>query len=47
MGTEAACPFNAGERPTTNRDWWPNALDLGVLHQNPADGNPMGGDFDY
>ena len=47
MATEAVCPFTAGERPTTNHDWWPNALDLGVLHQNPADGNPMGEDFDY
>ncbi|AEV89077.1 catalase/hydroperoxidase HPI(I) [Actinoplanes sp. SE50] len=30
-----------------NRDWWPNALDLTVLHRNPVVGNPLGGDFDY
>ncbi|MEY3162606.1 MAG: Catalase-peroxidase [Planctomycetota bacterium] len=31
----------------TNRDWWPEQLNLGVLHQHPAKGNPMGEDFDY
>ncbi|MCA8958444.1 MAG: catalase-peroxidase, partial [Planctomycetes bacterium] len=30
-----------------NRDWWPNQLDLAVLHQNPPAGNPMGKEFDY
>jgi catalase-peroxidase len=37
-------------RPPTarmNRDWWPNQLDLSVLHQNPPAGDPMGADFDY
>lgn len=34
-------------RARTNRDWWPNQLDLSVLHQNPPAGNPMGPDFDY
>jgi catalase-peroxidase len=34
-------------RPLTNRDWWPNQLDLSVLHQQTADGNPLGEDFDY
>lgn len=29
------------------KDWWPNQLDLKVLHQNPQAGNPMGEDFDY
>jgi catalase-peroxidase len=29
------------------RDWWPNMLDLGILHQNSPMTNPMGGDFDY
>jgi catalase-peroxidase len=41
---------DAPVRPPTarvNRDWWPNQLDLGVLHQNPAAGNPMGAGFDY
>jgi len=31
----------------TNRDWWPNQLNLGILHQNPPAGDPMGADFDY
>jgi catalase-peroxidase len=32
----------------TNRDWWPNQLSLGILHQNGAGSpNPMGEDFDY
>ena len=34
-------------RPHTNRDWWPNQLDLNVLHQHTPQGDPMGGDFDY
>ena len=31
----------------SNRDWWPNQLDLGVLHQNSLKSNPMGGEFNY
>jgi len=31
----------------SNRDWWPNQLNLQILHQNSAKSNPMGGDFDY
>ena len=34
-------------RPRTNRDWWPNQLDLSVLHPHPTQSNPMGEDFDY
>jgi catalase-peroxidase len=34
-------------RPSTNRDWWPNQLDLQVLHQHSPLSNPMGEDFDY
>nr|WP_255622315.1 catalase/peroxidase HPI [Pseudonocardia sp. DSM 110487] len=34
-------------RPRTNRDWWPNQLDLSVLHQHSPRANPMGEDFDY
>jgi len=34
-------------RARSNRDWWPNQLDLSVLHQNPPAGNPMGQDFNY
>ena len=36
-----------GEAGRTNRDWWPNALDLHPLHLNPAEGDPYGADFDY
>ncbi len=32
---------------TSNRDWWPNQLNLAVLHQNSPLLDPMGGDFDY
>jgi len=32
---------------TSNRDWWPNQLNLRILHQNSPLSNPMGEDFDY
>jgi len=32
---------------TTNRDWWPNQLNIGILHQNDKRSNPMSLDFDY
>jgi catalase-peroxidase len=35
------------DRPHTNQDWWPNQLDLRVLHQHSSLSNPMGDDFDY
>ena len=34
-------------RPRTNRDWWPDQLDLGVLHRHAPAANPMGEEFDY
>ena len=34
-------------RGTQNKDWWPNQLDLGVLHQHSSLSNPMGEEFDY
>lgn len=34
-------------RPVTNRDWWPDQLDLTVLHQHADRSNPLGDDFDY
>ncbi|MEZ5251032.1 MAG: peroxidase family protein [Ilumatobacteraceae bacterium] len=37
----------APRRPHTNRDWWPNQLDLTVLHQHSLRANPMDADFDY
>jgi catalase-peroxidase len=32
---------------TTNRDWWPNQLNLDILHQRSSKSNPMGKDFNY
>jgi catalase-peroxidase len=34
-------------RPQSNQDWWPNQLDLSVLHQHSPHANPMDPDFDY
>jgi catalase-peroxidase len=34
-------------QPRTNKDWWPNLLDLSVLHAHSPRGNPLGEDFDY
>ena len=34
-------------RPRTNKDWWPDQLDLSVLHQHSPLSNPMGADFNY
>ncbi|WP_033342095.1 catalase/peroxidase HPI [Catenuloplanes japonicus] len=36
-----------GGRPRTNRDWWPNQLDLSVLHAHSSKGNPLGENFEY
>jgi catalase-peroxidase len=54
MSNESQCPFaghatpkTASPKPRGNRDWWPNALDLSVLHQHSARGNPMGAEFCY
>lgn len=58
MENSGKCPFHEGtgsektvEHPsqsgTTNRDWWPNQLDLTVLRQHSELSNPMGDDFDY
>ncbi|MFE2875881.1 catalase/peroxidase HPI [Streptomyces roseus] len=40
-------PTPAPTRPRTNQDWWPNQLDLQVLHQHSSLSDPMGEDFDY
>jgi catalase-peroxidase len=40
------CPFT-GSRGPTNRDWWPNQLDVNVLHKNSDLSDPMGEAFDY
>jgi catalase-peroxidase len=41
------CPFSGATRGPMNRDWWPNQLDLSVLHQNSSLSDPMGKDFNY
>lgn len=46
------CPFHGGATSpkssgTSNRDWWPNALNLNILRQHDKKSNPMGEDFDY
>jgi catalase-peroxidase len=45
--TESKCPFAGGTPAHTNRDWWPNQLNLQVLHQHSNLSNPMGKEFDY
>ena len=57
MANDASCPFGFDELKSsgeviksegnTNRDWWPNQLDLSVLRQNSSLSNPMGDDFNY
>ena len=47
MDETTKCPFTGGSRAHTNHDWWPNQLDLGVLHQHSALSDPMGEAFDY
>src|SRR5271157_548514 len=47
MTSESKCPFTGGAPAHTNRDWWPNQLNLQVLHQHSALSNPMGEPFDY
>ena len=50
--TSKATPTDAAMRHTaagamSTDDWWPNQLNLRILHQNPPAGNPLGADFDY
>ena len=40
-------PTPKARRPRTNQDWWPNQLNLQVLHQHAPDSNPLDEDFDY
>jgi catalase-peroxidase len=54
MNEESAggCPVSVGRfnHPTeggSNREWWPNQLNLSILRKHPAVANPMGDDFDY
>jgi catalase-peroxidase len=47
MSSEAKCPFTGASSVHTNRDWWPNQLNLQVLHQHSTLSNPMSAEFDY
>ncbi len=53
MNSDGKCPVTGGidkptaSRGTSNQHWWPNQLNLKVLHQHSPLGNPMGEDFDY
>tara|TARA_Y100001933_G_scaffold40807_1_gene37400 strand:+ start:3211 stop:5370 length:2160 start_codon:yes stop_codon:yes gene_type:complete len=50
MSEAGKCPFNHGAATggaTTNTHWWPNALNLDILHQHDTKTNPMDKDFDY
>ncbi len=42
-----SAPKHTGMGVKSNRDWWPNQLNLKILHQNSALSNPMGTEFDY
>jgi catalase-peroxidase len=43
----SACPFPRSQGGTSNRHWWPNQLDLKVLHRHSSLSNPMGKGFSY
>ena len=52
MNEIAKCPMHGVTANVTfarqsNKDWWPNQLNLKILHQNTPAGNPLGGAFDY
>ncbi len=47
MASDGKCPFTGGSGARTNRDWWPNQLNLQVLHQHSSLSNPMGEAFNY
>lgn len=53
MSGESRCPFMGGApkfsagHGTSNRDWWPNQLNLNILHQHSPQSNPMGETFNY
>ena len=48
MATESKCPFNhAAGGGTKNRDWWPNQLNLNILHQHSSLSDPLAPGFNY
>ena len=46
MDDRTKCPFT-GTRGYSNREWWPDALDVSVLHRNSGLSDPMDGAYDY
>jgi catalase-peroxidase len=50
MSDESKCPVTGRTsfgRGTSNKEWWPNQLNLGILHQHHPASNPLNEDFDY
>ncbi|MCW5636817.1 MAG: catalase/peroxidase HPI [Rubrivivax sp.] len=48
MSEQAKCPFaHPAGTGQSNRDWWPNQLNLSILHQHSSKSDPMGAGFDY
>jgi len=48
MASEAKCPFHhSSSANPTNRDWWPNQLNLNLLAQHSSLSDPMGRNFNY
>ena len=47
MSNESKCPVTGHGGGTSNRDWWPDQLDLKALQKNPPAADPMGEDFNY
>jgi catalase-peroxidase len=47
MDDVTKCPFTGRGPAHTNRDWWPNQLDVSVLHSNSSLSDPMGKEFNY
>ncbi len=47
MGAPAPASRHTAASAMSNRDWWPNQLNLSILHQNSPKGNPLGEDFNY
>ncbi len=41
------CPFGHGRMGRTNRDWWPDQIDLSILHQNTAEAHPFDDAYSY
>ncbi len=47
MSNEEKCPIHTTGSSTTNKDWWPNQLNLDILHQQSSKSNPMDEGFNY